>query len=370
MSFDYELEDILNSVKKNGDGDGNEKMSNGDEIKTQEPLEPPKKRKESPDEEKSEPVKEEKTEKAVKNKINVSFEPPKLLKDFFKKLGDFGWKKIGIIACAVLVVIVGVFAAVKISDYAKTAYIRKYEKIYKIDFPDGIAEKFCDEYGKNQSVVGRITSDDAKLDGVMVYSKYRKGKALLEKGSDIYHAQHIRAISLDENVGDIESAYKTPAAFLSSSQKIKFETLFGDEEYRVVAAYYTNTNPKDDDGYVFPYNTYGTLTKKSFYHYQDRIKSRRLYDTGFKLLEQNYILSISAPSDFMKDFRFVIVCVKTEDKFEKANKAEPNKRIHYPQVWYDKNKQKNPFYLAGDWYPEIVVDSNSTTKQLTRKDFE
>ena len=365
MSYENDFDEILKTINKR---DSEEKTQEQEVPKADEnePLVP---MKETTPEVKPEEEKAEESEKNEK-KLIVSLEPPEAIKGFGKKLSQFGFKKIAIIAAAIVVLIVGIFAGIKIADYAKVAYIRDYEKKYQVDFPDGIEKKFCDEYGKDQSFVGTLTSKEAKLEKVKVFSKYRMGDALLEKGSDIFHAQHIRAISLDEGVGDIEGAYSTPEAFLSSSQKVVFETLFGDEEYQVVAAYYTNTNPDDDDGYVFPYNTYGNLTEKSFYHFQDRIKNRRLYDTGYKLLEQNYVLSISAPSDFMKDFRFVIVCVKADDGFEKSTKAEPNAKIHYPQIWYDTNNQKNPFWLSGDWYPEIVVDSNGKTKQLTRKDFE
>lgn len=276
-------------------------------------------------------------------------------------------KRVGIIACAIVAAIALVFGGIKVVNYAKTAYIRSYEKKYQVDFPDGIRKEFCDEFGKDQSFSGNLVIEDTSTD-VKVFAKAKDGAALLDKGSDVKQDQHIRAIALDKSLGDLESVYKTPEGFLKASQKVTFRTLFDDEEYRVVAAYYTNTKPEDDAGYVFPYNTYGNLTEKSFYHFQDRIKSRRQYDTKYILLQENYILSISVPSDFMPNFRFVIVCVKTEDKFEKSKTAEPNKRVHYPQVWYDKNKQQNPFYLAGKWYPEIVLPDGKT-KKLTYEDF-
>ena len=341
-------------------------MNNDGETKAEEPkftseLEPPKTYG-------SEPVAEEAPEKKAKFdfKKTVSTITQKLPKptDEEKKL----LKKIGIIACAIIAAIALVFAGIGIVNYAKTAYIRSYEKKYNVDFPDGILKEFCDEYGKDQSFSGTLSIEDTSTN-VKVFAKQKDGAALLDNGSDVKQDQHIRAISIDKSLGDIESVYATPEGFLKSSQKVTFKTLFGEEEYRVVAAYYTNTKPEDDAGYVFPYNTYGNLTEKSFYHFQDRIKTRRQYDTKYILLQENYILSISAPSDFMPNFRFVIVCIKTEDKFEKSKTAEPNKRVHYPQIWYDKNKQQNPFYLAGKWYPEIVLPDGKT-KQLTIEDFQ
>ncbi len=386
MSYDFELEDILNSVNKRKNDTPeqpsaseveppkaslndilSEKRERGAEIN--EALLPSEQAIDEITAPESKPSETEPAEKEKKG-VKLSLAPPKFILGAADKAKAIGFKKIGIIICAVLVVILGIFGGIKIADYAKTAYIKEYEDKYKIDFPDGILKEFCDEYGKDQSIVGSLDISDTKTEKLKVYSKYRKSNALLEKGGDIYSGQHIRAIALDDGTADIESVYSTPEGYLSASQEVTFNTIFGTEKYQVVAAYYTNTKPEDDRDYVFPYNTYGTLTKKSFYQFQDRIRNRSLYDTGFKLLEQHYILSISAPSDFMKDFRFVIVCVKTDEDFSKIKKAEANTRIYYPQVWFDKNNQQNPFYLTGKWYPEIIVDSNGKTKQLTAKDFE
>lgn len=352
MPFDNEVDDVLNSIKNNenknsnGFGPSEDLLNKLNAIREEKPYETP------------EPPKDESDEKK---------KPFEFLKevDIFKNV-DF--KKVGIIFCAFLVLIAVIFGGIKIVNHAKTGYVKEYEKKYNIDYPDGILKEFCDEYGKDQSLAGNLVIEDTSTD-VRVYSKEKDGCALLEKGSDVKHEQHIRAIAIDKKLADLEEFYSTPEGFLESSQKVTFKTLLGEEEYRVVAAYYTNTNPKDDNGYVFPYNTYGNLTQKSFHNFQDRVKTRSLYDTSYTLLEENYILSISVPSDFMQDFRFVIVCVKSDGKFEKSKTATPNERIHYPQIWYDKNKQDNPYYLAGHWYPEIVLP-NGKTKKLTIKDFQ
>ncbi len=370
MDNDFDFEDILKSVKDR------ESEPRGEKSASQRPIAPPKADLETqmktPDisvfeaEERIQYEPEEKEEKKVK----LSFAPPEPIMNAFEKVKQFGLKKAGIILCVVLVLILGIVGAVKIANYSKTAYIKKYEKQYNITLPAGILKEFCDLYGENQKFSGMLTIEDTKTDSVKVYSEKKSGCALLEKGSDVKEEQKIRAIAIDKSIGDIESVYSSAKGFLNSSQKVVFKTLFAEEEYRVVAAYYTNTKPEDDDGYVFPYNTYGNLTKGSFYQFTDRIKRKSLYDTGYKLLNENHILSISVPSDFMPDFRFVIVCVKADDGFEKAENATVNSKIYYPQVWYDKNKQKNPYYLAGKWYPEIFVNDSGATKKLTAKDFQ
>ncbi len=375
MDFDFEIEDILNSVKENKPDNKSEKPSPST------PIAPPKAdlktQMETPDISAFEA--EERVGKSAgkaieepekKEKVRLSFSPPEPILKVFDKLKAFGLKKVGIILCAVLVLILAVVGAVKIAEHSKTGYIKKYEKQYHVDFPDGILKEFCDLYGEDQSFSGTLTIKDTDTNEIKVYSKANGGSALLEKGSDVKEKQKIRAIAIDKSLADIESVYSTAKGFMNASQEVTFKTLFEEEKYRVVAAYYTNTRPEDDAGYVFPYNTYGNLTKGSFYQFTDRIKTKSLYDTGYKLLNENHILSISTQSDFMPDFRFVIVCVKCEDDFEKAETATVNNKVYYPQVWYDKNKKKNPYYLAGKWYPEIFVSDSGATKKLTMEDFQ
>ena len=383
MSFENEFEEILKSVNDRKDGEQSEKAG------TEPAIEPPKVSL-------NELLQNTETESTVETEsekeqdifipapaLNVAPAPEnnhepdeahgekseKKSASVLNSINGSALKKAIAIVLTAIVLVTGAFCGVRIYNYSKTAYIREYEKKYNVDFPDGILKEMCEEYGKDQSFTGMLSGDGINGD-VKVFSKYRAGYALLEKGSSITSDQHTKAIALEKELSDLESVYSSADGFMSASQSIEFDTLFSKDEYQVVAAYYTNTKPADDNGYVFPYNTYGTLTKKSFYQFQDRIKARRLYDTGYKLLEQNYILSISAPSDFMKDFRFVVVCVKAEDGFEKIKKAVPNEKIYYPQVWFDKNNKKNPYYLTGKWYPEIIINSEGKTRQLTAKDFE
>ena len=362
MDFDYDVDEILNSVKDDSKKSVSENLSPSDELLDR--LRSFNLNNDSNEEkDEAKPLAEPDHKAVIKEEKGASppFNPP-------NPSANENVKKIIAAVCVALALVAVVFGGIKIAQHAKTAYIRSYEKQYNVNYPDGILKEFCDEYGKDQSLAGNLTIEDTSTD-VRVYSVEKAGTARLDKGSDVKEEQHIRAISLDKELADLESVYATPEGFLKASQKITFKTLFGEEEYRVVAAYYTNTDPKDDNGYVFPYSTYGNLTAKSFHNFQDKVKNRSLYDTNYDLLAENYILSVSVPSDFMSNFRFVVVCVKTDKKFEKSQTATPNDRIHYPQIWYDKNKKDNPFYLAGKWYPEIVLQ-NGKTKRLTLKDFQ
>ena len=272
-------------------------------------------------------------------------------KAFIKK---YGTKKNLTILGAIILIPVLVICSIKVVDFARTAYLRPYIEKYNIEFPEGILEEMCDAYGKDQTVQGKIEIEDLK------YSSYvsdilKDDKAFLENDADISKDQHFRAVRLNDKAADIESLYSTDKLFLKSSQSVKFTTLFDEEQYRVIAAYYINTNPDDDSGYVYPYNFCGNMSKKDFESFVDRVTHRTLYDTGYEYDPEDYFLSVSAPSDFMEDFRFVIVCVKTDKRgFEKSKTAKPNEKIMFPQIWYDKNNEENPYRFAGKWHPKAI----------------
>lgn len=271
---------------------------------------------------------------------------------------------IGIVALVIAVAFAG-FGAVKLAGSMR---LKPYEEKYKVEYPSKIKKEFLDSYGKNPTLEGEITISDTNT-AALVYSKPKSDEALLEKGSDLLNRQHFNAVSLSSKSCDLEKYYSTAKAYVKASQFIEIKNIYGKKEkYQIVSAFYTNTNPKDDNGYVFPYNLWGNLTAKSFPQYQDRINTRSLYNTGREILFDDYCLTVSVDSSIMKDFRFVVVAVKANDKTKKITKTEKNEAIHYPQAYCDKLKIHNKYHLAGKWYPEIVLD-NGKTKQLTIEDF-
>ena len=374
MDYNNELEEILKSIQKRNAE--NEETRPEEAETVLEPPQPPVPPVPSVQEQETlvwfEPEEETPQSPKEKRRIQFSFQA---IKNNFKTrfvpklkagLNKLFTKQIAIIALVVVLVAGAVFGGVKAYRYSKVAYLKPYEQQYHIAYPTGILEEFCDAYGKDQSVAGAITISDTDTK-MLVSSGSNHGYALLCKGSDVFHDQHFRAIALNRESADLESVYATPSSFLHSTQRVSFDTLFEKADYKVIAAYYTNADPEDDGGYLFPYNAYGNMTVKSFQEYRTRLTTRSLYSTGYTLQYGDDCLSLSVDSDFMENFKFVVVCVKTEH-FEPSDQAEPNTNIHYPRVWYDKNKEHNSFRFAGKWYPEIYVGENQT-KQLTIDDF-
>ena len=378
-NFEYnELEELLKKVRE-------ESKTEEEPVAEPEPLEPPKTRKELQAESADEPASEnlewltpeeaaEEEKKAKKSAlpkikpavIKANFKtrlvPP--IKRFCKKVFT---RQLLLSVGSIALIAALVFGGIKLYDYSKTAYLRPYIEKYGIEYPEGIREEFCDDYGKDQTVQGRLVIEDTSTD-TLVSSK---SVAKPDKGSTVLKDEHLRSISLEK--GNLETCYAAPENFVNSTQRVTFKTLFGDEEYKVAAAYYTNINPELDNGYVFPYNAWGNMTERSFKSYLDWIKNKSAYTTGVECKYDDYYLSISTPATAEEDARFVILCVRLRDgeEFEKTTNTKTNKRVLKTQAYYDEQGEQNPFRFASHWFPEIYTNSDRTkTKQLTAKDFE
>lgn len=324
------------------------------------------------------PIKSEKKKiradkKAERKKAKSDKKSSKAKPDFNKlksALKKILTKQLAIILGIILLIAALAFGGVRLYEYSRVAYLKPYEKQYGIEYPLGILEEYCDQYGKNQHTVGELIIEDTNTNKFAA-NQITNNYVYAFEGTDVYTEQQFRSVDVT-GCADLESIYSTTEGFLNSSQRITFNTLFEKADYKVIAAYYTNKNPEDDSGYVFPYSIYGNLNEKSFNHFADSIEHRRLYDTGFIMTSDYSYLSVSADSDFMENFKFVVVCVKTDSKdFTKSTVAVTNEKIHYPQVWYDINGETNPYRFSGKWYPEIYTDIESAkTVKLTADDFE
>lgn len=275
-------------------------------------------------------------------------------KDIKKSFIDFIKKnKLPVICVAALV---GVLIVIAIINSATTAYLKPYEKKYNIKYPRGIAEEFCDAYGMEKETSAMLEFADTGDKIFVTTDAYQSGNHF-DTGSGVDDEKQIKSIGLEKSATEIEKLYSSAKGYKNSKQKVTLTDIFGKStNYQVVAAYYTNTNADDDNGYVFPYYTHGDLTEDSFNDYEDRVYSRSLYHSAYDMSYNDKYLSINIDTDFMKGFKFVILCVEADGDIKPYTDVSKNKKIHYPQVWYDKNKKHNPYWLSGKWQPEVYTD--------------
>jgi len=281
--------------------------------------------------------------------------------DFRKRL----IKIIAVVLCAVLAVS-GIAAGTVIGiNKNKTAYLKPYiEKYPDVKFPQGILEQYCDDYAKNKDMAGYIEINSPDFKSVVQHSSNKKLPYLESsvKGSEAFNT----VIYTQDN--SLEEYYSSIDAFSKTDGYITYSDLFSIKTYKIAGVFYTNTKKEDDNGYIFPYNVTEKMTTESHRDFADRINSRLLYKT-LTVSRQDELLTISCPTDYEKDFRFVIVAVARSGESDKS-KALPNNKIHYPQIVYDKKHQKNPYELSSEWYPEIVINNGKDNRKTVKQSIE
>ncbi len=88
---------------------------------------------------------------------------------------------------------------------------------------------------------------------------------------------------------------------------IGFDTLYGEGEYEVLAAFYAEAAP-DSDADAFRYWRYADLTAEdAFDEYVDKVREAALYDTGVTACFGDELLTLSTCSYHGDNGRFVVV---------------------------------------------------------------
>lgn len=256
----------------------------------------------------------------------------------------------------IIVLIIGIFFAAVFGignaiKSSKTSYIKKYEQKYTdVSFPQGIKEKYCDLYGKNQNVAGYLKIDDIKLDTPVLKKTDGKNTPYLEKSAKGARVDNF-VVYLNDN--SLEEYYSTADEYNNSASGfISYSDLKTDYNFKVIGAFHTNTKPEDDNGYVFPYNTTEQMQPSSALEFYTMLHYRFLYETGASPVRNDKLVMISCPSSLGENYRFVVVGVARND--DKKLTASSKNLVRYPQAVCDSKGIRNNFAGADKWYPEIV----------------
>ena len=155
----------------------------------------------------------------------------------------------------------------------------------------------------------------------------------------------------DRTIFGALDAYKSIDGF-RKAPTVSFNTLYTDYNWKIAAVILTNAVPADDNGYVFNYyfNQLSSDEKKT--EYFAALKERSLYDTGVDLLPSDKLLTLSTCSHEFDDARLVVVArlVRPGESADvDTSLAALNTNVHYPQVYYSKKKQTNPYADAPRW---------------------
>lgn len=269
----------------------------------------------------------------------------------------------------------------ELTEEEKQAIIDKeWEKIKKeypnVTFPENLQLEYARLYAENQDFVGFLKADGIGMSLPIVqtsndeyylkkdfYKRNTKyGTPFVTHLNNIPEQEHDK-YNLDRNtvifghhmndgsVFGILDQYKTIEGF-KKAPVITFNTKYHNYQWKVIAAFVTNAEAEDDNGYVFRYYYTDLEDEARFDAYIQALKERSLYDTGVDVRSGDRLLTLSTCSHEFDNARFVVVArlVRIGEVPEvDVSKATVNSNPRYPQAYYDKKKKENPYKDAYRW---------------------
>lgn len=237
-------------------------------------------------------------------------------------------------------------------------------------FPQNIQLKYAKLYATNNDFVGYLEAKGVNLSLPVVQTN--NDDTYLEKNfygqstkygcPFVTYLNKIEPLDLntvifghhmnDKTIFGALDHYKSIDGF-KSAPVITFNTLYKNYKWKVIAAFITNAEEKDDNGYVFQYYFTSLSTQERFSAYLNELAQRSLYDTGVDVLPTDKLLTLSTCSHEFEDARFVVVARLVrpgESAVVDTSKAAVNSNPRYPQAYYTAKKLTNPFYNASRWY--------------------
>lgn len=243
-----------------------------------------------------------------------------------------------------------------------------------IDFPEGMQLKYALAYAKNQDLVGWLSVEGTSLQVPIVkgknndfyltrdfYKEYTTyGNPFMDyqnniKPLDFNTVIYGHNMKDKQQFGQLADMYDT----LENAAKypvIQFNTIFEDYQWAVVGTMLTNGMPAQDNGYLFAFNT-TTMGEFSRVRFVKEMQDRFLYDTGVAFDNFDKLLTLTTCSYAFTEARLVVVA-RLLEAGETAPKpgtvqGTMNPSPRYPQAWYSKKGQQNPF-TYDNWHPSNI----------------
>ena len=190
----------------------------------------------------------------------------------------------------------------------------------------GMLPQYASLYKRNNDLAGWLTIKGTDIDNAVMYTPYdlekylhlgfnqkyaQSGSLFLGQGYvpggnyAIIYGHHMRNGMMFSDLLNYASA-----SFASSHPTIHFDTLYAEQTYTVVAAFYSKVYT-DEEPDAFRYYAYVSLpTQEVFDYYMENIRAIALYDTGASVQFGDSLLVLSTCSYHTDEGRFAVLAVR------------------------------------------------------------
>lgn len=131
---------------------------------------------------------------------------------------------------------------------------------------------------------------------------------------------------------------------------LEFNTIYSNNKWKIFAAFLTNSEERQDNGYVFPYLTTDFPSDASFLEFINAVKERSYFvNNAVDIMPTDKLLTLSTCDTVFDGARFVVMArlVRNGESEEvDVSTAKENENQRFPQAWYNAKGKSNPFKEA------------------------
>ncbi|MEE1186383.1 MAG: competence/damage-inducible protein A [Acutalibacteraceae bacterium] len=325
-----------------------------------------------------------------------------ILSEIFPSKGDRPGEIIRKLALILLTVVILVSLGYIVDHYTKKFNNDHLNKTLQADYDEtqsevtnsGMKAKFLKLYKKNTDIKGWLKINNTQVDGPVYqttdndfYISHNANKEPSSYGALFADANAIIGESGNSKNICIYGHHMKDGSMLADLHEYKdiefykqnptfsFDTLYNDADYKVFAAFITNAETKDDNGYFFDYTVSQFLTDGDFLSWVEQVKARSLYQTAVDVIASDEILTLSTCTYELSgvELRFVVCARKVrdgEDLSVNTDSAQLNASPIYPQVWYDKRGGEKPEGASSLWYGTLMSEHTQSVNQMEQERIE
>jgi sortase B len=197
-----------------------------------------------------------------------------------------------------------------------------------------VLEKYADLYAQNPDTIGWLKIEGTPIDYVVMqtpdepdkylhldfYGNYsNRGTLYMDEACDIWNSENLiiygHHMKSSAMFGDLD--YFSSESYWEEHKYIQFDTIYKEQTYEIVAAFYTRLLYKSEEGFRY-YQFIEADSEDEFNEYVDFIDANQCYDTGVDIGYGDRLLTLSTCAYQVENGRFAVVAKLVTDDGDAA----------------------------------------------------